>query len=267
MMIESINYHSIANEVRLRSQSRKDVFLICETSRYDESIRGLFAKIKRNIIIAYKPQNVIGALKVLQDDGYQNVYACVEGSIDTTLHADVLPNILRAANWSNIAAKQKLEVLAAKNQPTDIKQGVENSMATSITPQLNQNPSMNGGVSTTKPSPENILVAIEEALKLGNSAEAIKLTKSGTELFPDNDHLSRVAKILAPPVIRVIQNPQTQPFASSRKWLREHAQQYKGQWVAVSEGILLGSAITMQALLTYLGPDLDRDNTLITKVL
>jgi hypothetical protein len=35
---------------------------------------------------------------------------------------------------------------------------------------------------------------------------------------------------------------------ASQTWLKEHAAQYKGQWIAVQEGTLLGAAPTLQDL-------------------
>jgi hypothetical protein len=43
----------------------------------------------------------------------------------------------------------------------------------------------------------------------------------------------------------------------SRAWLREHAAEYRGQWVAVREGTLLGAAESLAALKSQARQELD----------
>lgn len=271
-MIEAINQYTIANEVRQRLRSRADVFVISETSQYDDFISQLFMKSKRNIIVAHKQQNVIGALEILQNDGYQNIYACLKSSIDMNTHSNLLNRILVASNWSNQTAKQNIEEIQKGKRPVDC--DTENSITTKSNNTVPSGPEVNlgspSGTEQSGPSLQSandIMVAFESALSMGNSEQAIKLAKLGAELFPDNARLKRIAKILAPPVIRASQRPRKPSLEASRDWLRTNAQQYTGQWVAVCEGILIANAPTMQALLAEIDSSIDRDNTLITKVL
>src|SRR5262245_48434026 len=127
-MIDSINRCTVADDVRLRSRNKSDIFVISETHRYDDFIRRIFTR--RNIVIAYGQQNTIGALIILQNDGYQNIYAYLESNIDTSLYADLLPKILTASNWSNQSAKQELVSLSAENQQFDLNSNTNTSIDT-----------------------------------------------------------------------------------------------------------------------------------------
>jgi hypothetical protein len=50
-------------------------------------------------------------------------------------------------------------------------------------------------------------------------------------------------------------------------WFREHASQYRGQWVAVREGKLLGAAESLEDLKTVIGQGEDAVSTVVTRVL
>ena len=50
-------------------------------------------------------------------------------------------------------------------------------------------------------------------------------------------------------------------------WLREHAAEYRGQWVVVREGKLLGAAVSLAALKSLAGQELDPLSTIVTRVL
>jgi hypothetical protein len=49
--------------------------------------------------------------------------------------------------------------------------------------------------------------------------------------------------------------------------LRVHAAEYRGQWVAVREGKLLGAAESLAALKSLAGLELDPVSTIVTRVL
>ena len=53
----------------------------------------------------------------------------------------------------------------------------------------------------------------------------------------------------------------------TRNWIRDHADAYRGQWVAVCEGALLGAAPSLKGLLAALGPNYEQANTIVTRVL
>jgi hypothetical protein len=54
---------------------------------------------------------------------------------------------------------------------------------------------------------------------------------------------------------------------SSQRWLKHHASQYRGRWVAVPAGVLLGEVPKVKALYQQIGPQGRTPNTIIVKVL
>ncbi len=113
--------------------------------------------------------------------------------------------------------------------------------------------------------PEELLRAIELALSMEMSGLAMELAQLGGTLFPQDERVQRMAKILAPPVVRSARAPDGKGLDASRKWLREHAGQYRGQWVAVRQGRLMGVASSLRDLEPIIGDD--PVGTLVSKVL
>jgi hypothetical protein len=116
-------------------------------------------------------------------------------------------------------------------------------------------------------TPDDLAHAIDLALRLELGTLAISLAQQGGQLFPDHARLQQAAQILAPPVIRVTSAAPVQGIETSRIWIRDHANAYRGQWVAVREGTLLSAAASLKGLLAALGPNHDRTNTIVTRVL
>jgi hypothetical protein len=118
----------------------------------------------------------------------------------------------------------------------------------------------------TRP-PDELARTIDLALELELATLAMKLAQQGSHLFPTHDRLHRAARVLAPPV--VIRKHPAQPagLRESRAWLREHAAEHRGRWVAVREGKLVGAAESLAALKTAIGQELDPVSTIVTRVL
>ena len=115
--------------------------------------------------------------------------------------------------------------------------------------------------------PEELLRAIDLALSLELASLAIKLAQQGRRLFPNHERIQQAAQVLAPPIGREVSTPYAQNLSASQVWLREHAPEYRGRWVAVREGELVATAESLQELTTMMGEDEDPTNTLISKVL
>ncbi|MFN8459604.1 MAG: hypothetical protein U0401_33985 [Anaerolineae bacterium] len=115
--------------------------------------------------------------------------------------------------------------------------------------------------------PEQLMRAIDLALRLELSSLAIRLAQQGKQLFPNHEHIQQAAQVLAPPIGREVSRPYTQKLNASQSWLREHASEYRGRWVAVREGELVATAESLQELATVMGQDENTINTLISKVL
>jgi hypothetical protein len=100
---------------------------------------------------------------------------------------------------------------------------------------------------------ENYLLAISLALKVGAHLVARKLAQEGGSRFPGNSEIAKFARILAP--VKTIRSD-LPPYPQAEldlQWLKEHRQEYHGQWVAIKDGNLVASASTYQDLKTIVG--------------
>lgn len=100
----------------------------------------------------------------------------------------------------------------------------------------------------TQRPPEAVIAAIQLALSTGAHTTARRLAVSGAERYPDRPDLQKYARILAPP--RLVQRglPTRPDLYTNREWIRQHAGQYRGQWVALRNGQLLATADSFEAL-------------------
>ncbi|MCK6627859.1 MAG: hypothetical protein L6R45_22115 [Anaerolineae bacterium] len=114
---------------------------------------------------------------------------------------------------------------------------------------------------------EELLRTIDLALSLELSSLAIKLAQQGQHLFPKHERIQQAARVLAPPVGREVSTVYTQNLNASQLWLREHAPEYRGRWVAVREGELVATAESLNELTTIMGEGKDSVGALISKVL
>ena len=93
------------------------------------------------------------------------------------------------------------------------------------------------------------------------------LIKQGREIFPHDPTIGRIARTLAPSSITVVPGAAPQGLAASRMWLRTHATAYRGAWVAVYNGQLLGAAPSLEALRATIDPLEQPASTIITHIL
>jgi hypothetical protein len=116
-------------------------------------------------------------------------------------------------------------------------------------------------------TPDDLAHAIDLALHLELATLAITLATEGQRLFPDHPRIQNAGRVLAPPIGRIGPAAPMQGLGASRTWIRNHADAYRGQWIAVREGTLLGAAPSLKGLLAALGPNHNRMNTIVTRVL
>lgn len=116
-------------------------------------------------------------------------------------------------------------------------------------------------------TPDELLRAIDLALQLELASLAIALAQEGSQRFPDDERLRNAARVLAPPTVLDTRTPPAQGLEETRDWLREHAQLYRGQWVAVRAGQLLGADLSLKTLMARVGQDAHSVSTVITRVL
>jgi len=118
-------------------------------------------------------------------------------------------------------------------------------------------------------SPDDLIRAIDMALYQEMTTLAIDLAQLGGRLFPDHERVQRAAQVLAPPVTRVSHAPRIKGLSESMTWFDKHAggRQYHGQWIAVRGGKLVGSAQSLDELMTTVGDDEEARSTIVTRVL
>ena len=112
---------------------------------------------------------------------------------------------------------------------------------------------------------DELLRGIDLALSIELADLAIRLAQQGAILFPQHEQVRQAAIVLAPPTVSVKRTSAVNGLEISAEWLRTHANEYRGQWVAVREGQLLGAAQSSMELKGIIQQD--PINTLLTKVL
>jgi len=105
--------------------------------------------------------------------------------------------------------------------------------------------------------------AVRLALAAGAHLLARKLATQGARLHPDHLELCKMAHILAPPRVVDVDVPASPSVRANQAWLRLHADEYKGQWVALWEGTLLAVGATAREVWDRLE---STDGVMLTKV-
>jgi len=59
-----------------------------------------------------------------------------------------------------------------------------------------------------------------------------------------------MVRILAPDKVKSTPRPPDSSVRANRNWFANYSAEYRGQWVAIKDGHLLGAASTLQALKT-----------------
>lgn len=107
--------------------------------------------------------------------------------------------------------------------------------------------------------PEDFMRAVNLALMAGAFVAARNLAQEGTDHYPHHAELRKMAYVLAPPTVRVGEGPRTTTWKADREWLKTHWDAYRGQWVALLNGQLLGVADSFDALIAQVGDTSDTD--------
>ncbi len=123
------------------------------------------------------------------------------------------------------------------------------------------------GIDWSLRSPEELRLGIRYALRVGAHLKARQLAEDGGEWYPDHPDLQRAAHILAPPkpISSAPAGPAGQSAQANIRWLKQHGDQYRGQWVALRNGTLLATGASSKELLSKLENPKD-ETILITMV-
>ena len=107
---------------------------------------------------------------------------------------------------------------------------------------------------------------IDLALSLDLPRQAAEAARAGLARFPDDLRFRQASRVLELPVVRSIPSQHAGGLSASQVWLRDHAAPYRGQWVVVREGHLLGVAPDLGSLRTLIERENDPATTIITRV-
>jgi hypothetical protein len=91
---------------------------------------------------------------------------------------------------------------------------------------------------------ESDIAALQSLLTHGKIEQARSLVSELVVRWPDSDLMRRFARVLAPPVARVVEGRKGITRAQSQKesaWLRENAGRYPGCWVILDGDRLLAA--------------------------
>lgn len=123
-----------------------------------------------------------------------------------------------------------------------------------------------GAIDWAKKSPLAFEQAIDMALQLESLVVARELARLGHEKHPDNTSLASAAHVLAPPEIIERNRPPKRGLSASMAWFEKHANEYRGRWIAIQNGGLLGIGLTRRELVDKLGELATESNVLIVRI-
>jgi len=104
------------------------------------------------------------------------------------------------------------------------------------------------GIDLANLSPEQIIRGIQFAFQAGAHYYARRLAHSGLEIYPEHQDLRKYAVVLAPPAQIERMVPRVSGLRKNRDWLRSFGENYRGRWVALRNGELIGSAFSLREL-------------------
>ena len=94
---------------------------------------------------------------------------------------------------------------------------------------------------------------IDLALEIGTHLAARQIATKGAEAYPDNAELQKYARVLAPPKVVANRVSRNINQKANVEWLKANKNDYKGQWVAIKDGILLAAANSYKDLRDQIG--------------
>jgi hypothetical protein len=109
---------------------------------------------------------------------------------------------------------------------------------------------------------EDFMAGIRWALAVGAHQIARRLAADGVERYPDHAELRRATHILNPPYA-ARRSPPDPGVQVNTSWLDSHWHEYRGRWIAIRNGELLGTAAVLDDLVAQIG---DIKGVLLTPV-
>jgi hypothetical protein len=95
----------------------------------------------------------------------------------------------------------------------------------------------------------DIVRVIKLAFRAGAFKAACYIASEGVKVHPDNVDVQKYARILSPTTRKEEATPTANTDTrTNRQWLKEHAGEYQGQWIALRNGELLGASRSLNKL-------------------
>jgi hypothetical protein len=98
-------------------------------------------------------------------------------------------------------------------------------------------------------TPECFLTEIRIALEANRVAEALELVKRAVAFFPDHADVKRMYRVLTPGRSRSVPGNRIPDRHDSYQWIRENAERYKRQWIAVLGPSLIAASPELEEVL------------------
>lgn len=114
----------------------------------------------------------------------------------------------------------------------------------------------------SRPSAD-FLHTIHLALGIGAYTAVQRMLALGTKYHPDNEQIQKYAHVLAPPRVTNRKVSPDPTIRANRDWLMAHGDNYRGKWICLRNGELLGSDDSFDGLIARIG---DAKDILITMV-
>ncbi|HLO48065.1 MAG TPA: hypothetical protein VK211_06545 [Kamptonema sp.] len=114
-------------------------------------------------------------------------------------------------------------------------------------------------------SPEEYIEAMRTILNSGDFAGAQQLSFKAVEHYPDHAEIKKIARILAPSLVRVIKEPTDPKIWLNQEWIKQNRMQYRGNWVALKDGKLLAIGKNVDELAEQVG-DIKEQRIFVTAI-
>jgi hypothetical protein len=108
--------------------------------------------------------------------------------------------------------------------------------------------------------------AIDQALSLDLPLVARRLAELGRTVFPEDENITTVARILAPPVVRVSSRPNNPSQPTISEWITKHADEFRGQWIGFRNNKFIGAASSRALLISTYRLNMDDVNIVVMRV-
>jgi hypothetical protein len=102
---------------------------------------------------------------------------------------------------------------------------------------------------------ERLRLAIQHAIEVADAKAARALIAEGRRRLPDDEWIAKAEHVMAAPTARVVSSRPDRNPRADLEWLDAHADEYRGQWVALANGRFVAAAPSIELLAAEV-PDL-----------